>query len=102
MYGALIMEMEFEQFKNLKELNIKCPCMLVCWFRLLFGGLHLCHVSQCFGISEQSRLHEPIHNGGSKAAGSLELWAENESEHWPLTQRLITSSPASLQVLITY
>lgn len=26
MYCALMMEMEFEQFKMFKELNIKCPC----------------------------------------------------------------------------
>lgn len=76
--------------------------MPVYWFRLLFGGLRLCHMRLCFGISEQSRHHEPMDNGGSEDTGSLELRAENESERWAPRQRLITSSAASRRVLITY
>lgn len=68
-------------------------CLFVCTY-----AMEACVLASQGRISSMN----PSYNGSSKAANSALFRAENESEHWPLTQRLITSSTAFMQVLITY
>lgn len=75
------------------------------WFAVLGFCLFVCtYAMEACVLASQGRISSmnQFYNGRSNAANSAVLWAENESEHWPLTQRLITLSTAFMQVLITY